>query len=215
MRIKPQRTQPPRWDPSARYRKSRVAILNYGGYHLIRFALLALVALMLIPGPSPVEASVLGIQLKPEPVLGAGPGFIGLARDANGETEGLDTYLDFGVRLTNHVTVGIRDRQPPGEQWMEVHDLSLWTRMDLERYDYDCVDCFTPYARLSFGSFLVGPGLDEVASTAWKFAGGGEYQYSHLFSLFAEAEGVYVGSSEQIDELGLRFGGIFRFMTNQ
>jgi len=171
-------------------------------------ALIMLVCSLAIPGI--VQAK---IDIKPEPILGAGPGFIGLGRDANGVQEGTETYLDFGVRLTNHVSLGIRDRQPPDELWMQVHDVSVWARMDLERYNRDCVGCFTPFARLGFGSFLVGPGIDEINSTAWTFAGGGEYQFSSVFSLIAEGEGAFVQSSEQIDELGLKFGGLFRFAT--
>ena len=130
------------------------------------------------------------------------------ARDSSGENEGVDTYVDVGVRLSGNVSVGLRDRQLPEDR--SLHDVSLWGRFDLSDYTTSQV---IPYTRLGFGHLILDMGgtAPDVSEATWWLAGGIEMKQSDLFSFFSEAEGIWYQSSEHIDELGLRLGGLFRF----
>lgn len=145
---------------------------------------------------------------KPEVILGVGPGFIPAARDADGETEGVDTYLDFGVRGNSHWSVGMRDRQPPSDR--SLHELSGWLRIDLE--DYRATDTVL-YTRIMFGAVVVPMGSfkPDFTTSHWTVAGGYELKQSGLWSLFAEGEGAFGVGAEQITSIGLRVGALFRF----
>ena len=147
-----------------------------------------------------------------EAILAVGPGYTVAARDGNGADEGVDTYLDFGVRTSNHWSVGIRDAQDSMDR--TIHNLSVWLRTDMTRYDTSDVIF---YGRLQFGSLalaLDGPSPDFYDGT-WQVSGGAEYKQSSVFSLFAEAGGLYSVTDGDINSLGLKMGALFRFGTGE
>lgn len=149
---------------------------------------------------------------KIEAILAVGPGYTAAARDGGGSDEGIDTYLDFGVRPSNHWTIGIRDAQSSMDR--TIHNLSMWIRADATRYDTSDIIF---YGRLAFGDLalaLDGPSPDFMDGT-WTFSGGAEYKQSSVFSLFAEAESKYSVTQGDIDTLGLKMGALFRFGTGQ
>lgn len=159
-----------------------------------------------------IPASAFAVEWTPEAIIGVGPGYTVAARDANAADEGVDTYLDFGVRLTNHVSFGMRDTQLAADR--TIHHLSGWVRADLTRY---AAAEFIPYGKLAFGEILASTDgiTPDISNGLWSFIAGCEYKQSGVFSLFAEGEGAWSVQSQQVDTVALKLGALFRFGGGQ